>query len=143
MALLSKNQILESEDVQTQDLEIPEWDGTVRLRSLRGWERDDFEQEISENKVNARARLCSRVLVDENGDELFQTGDIKALGQKNAKALDRIFELALSMNGLSAESEEDLRKNSETAPREDSTSSSPATLEEPLESSSETSAQEN
>ena len=41
--LLNKEQIRQAADIQTQDIEVPEWGGTVRLKSLTGAERDRFE----------------------------------------------------------------------------------------------------
>lgn len=124
MSILTKEAILNSEDVETRDLHIKEWGGTVRLRSLRGWERDQFEQEVTggPGKVNARARLCALVLIDEQGNQIFTPGDVKALGQKNASSLEAIFDAALKMNGLAKDSQEELAKNSEEDQSGDSTS---------------------
>ena len=40
--LLNKEQIQSVSDLETQDVEVPEWGGTVRLKSLTGAERDRF-----------------------------------------------------------------------------------------------------
>ena len=41
--------------------------------------------------VNFRAKLAALIVVDESGSRVFSDEDAAALGQKNAKALDRIF----------------------------------------------------
>ena len=43
MSLLSKTAILTANDLQTEDVEVPEWGGAVRVRSFTGRERDAFE----------------------------------------------------------------------------------------------------
>ena len=43
MTLLSKTAILAAQDLQTEDVEVPEWGGAVRVRSFTGRERDAFE----------------------------------------------------------------------------------------------------
>ncbi len=40
---LTKDSILKSEDRKYQDIEIPEWGGTVRVQSLTGAERLTFD----------------------------------------------------------------------------------------------------
>ena len=67
MTLLSKTAILCANDLQTEDVEVPEWGGAVRVRSFTGRERDAFEASMvrgegKDRKVdltNMRARLAS------------------------------------------------------------------------------------
>lgn len=112
MALLNKSQILAADDLVTEDIEVPEWGGTVRIKTLTGEQRDEFESsqvEINkkgqpkQNMANLRARLVSLVVVDDEGKEMFSKYDIPDLGRKSAKALDRVFEKASEMNGFSEE----------------------------------------
>jgi len=43
MSLLSKTAILAANDLKSEDIEVPEWGGAVRVRSFTGRERDAFE----------------------------------------------------------------------------------------------------
>ena len=43
MTLLSKTAILAENDLKSEDIEVPEWGGAVRVRSFTGRERDTFE----------------------------------------------------------------------------------------------------
>ena len=43
MTYLSRDTILQREDIKTEDVEVPEWGGTVRVRGMSGVERDAFE----------------------------------------------------------------------------------------------------
>ncbi len=102
----------------------------VIVRGLNGTERDRFEGSILDqsgkktkvNMQNARARLVSMSVVDEKGKLVFSQADVQALGSKNAAALDRIFEAASRLSGISEDDMEELVKNSEAIPSESSTS---------------------
>lgn len=132
MTLLSKQDIFSVDDVKIVDLEVPEWGGTVRLRSLSAQERDDFESSTvkmrrdgtrEEHMENFRARLVSKCLIDEDGKLMFtKASEITMLGSKSAAALQRIFNECQKLNGLSDEDVEDLTQDFEGTPEEDSTS---------------------
>lgn len=47
MPLLSKTDILCANDLQTEDVEVSEWGGAVRVRSFTGRERDAFEASVN------------------------------------------------------------------------------------------------
>lgn len=126
---LTKDDILALDDLPRESVDVPEWGGTVYVRTLTGTERDAFEASVMAprkgarmNTANIRARLGVLCIVDENGERLFSDRDAIELGKKSAPALDRIFTAAQRLNGLSAEDIEELVKNSDSDPSEDSTS---------------------
>lgn len=127
MSILTRDSILKADDLKKQLVEVPEWGGSVYVRTLTGTERDNFEQSIIEapgkmNMANLRARLVSKVLVDDKGQRLFTNADAVELGTKSASALDRIFTIAQKMNGMSTADVEEMVKNSGAAPSGGSTS---------------------
>jgi len=135
MAFLTKKQIMESKDIITQTVPVPEWGGDVLIRTLTGTERDAFEALIlsggkdnSKGKkkeadmTNIRARLVARSIIDDSGRLMFNDGEVDALGRKSSKALDRVFEVSQQLSGIKEEDIEELEKNSEAAPGGDSTS---------------------
>lgn len=130
MSLLSRDQILSAPDLATIDVDVPEWGGTVRLKTMTGAERDAFENEIVQQKksgtrvnlLNVRARLLSRVIVDEHGAPLFSRHDIEALGQKSSRALDRLADAAGKLNAINDEDLEELAEDFGKAPGGSSTS---------------------
>lgn len=129
MTLLSKDAILGAEDLITEDVEVPEWGGTVRVRMMTGAERDAFEESLSRTKgksvktnlANLRARLVAKTVVNEQGKRLFTDAEAGVLGQKSAAALDRVFEAARRLNGMTEQDVEDL---TEDFPEEDGEPSS-------------------
>jgi hypothetical protein len=129
MTLLSKSDILNADDRKTERVEVPEWGGSVLVRSLSGAERDKFESDSVDQKTgktkteNFRARLLSLCIVDEDGKRLFESrGDIAMLGNKSVAALQRVFNKCQELNGFSEEDIEELTEDFDEDPDEPSTS---------------------
>ncbi|MFT2016291.1 hypothetical protein ACMA1D_10675 [Streptomyces sp. 796.1] len=116
MALLSKQQIFEADDIETEDVHVPKWGGEVRLRGLSGSERDRYEDSLAKMKngetvpdmVNARARLVAWSAIDEGGRRIFTDADILKLGTKSAKSLALCFDVACALSGITPEDQEQL-----------------------------------
>jgi len=126
MKNLTREEILEADDIKTEKVEVPEWGGDVFIRTMSGAERDDFEASLIKGKKtnlsNIRAKLCALVIIDDKDKRLFAEKDVFVLGRKSAKALDRVFVAAQKLNGISSEDVEDMVKNSGIGQNEDSTS---------------------
>ena len=119
MALLNKEQILLAKDLPSRDVNVPEWGGTVRVRTMTGLERDSWEasvfemkgKEVQAKRENYRATLLARCIVDENNNRIFSDKDVLELGRKSALALDRLAEVAHELNGISKKDQDELVKN--------------------------------
>lgn len=119
MELLSKESILASKDLNYEEVSVPEWSGTVRVKTMTGTERDDFEASVYETKgkdasvnfKNFRSKLVAKTLVDAAGVRLFKDSEVDQLGQKSSKALDRVFAVAQKLNGIGQKEVEELTKN--------------------------------
>jgi len=124
--MLNKKDILGADDLKFVVVSVPEWNGEVKVKSMTGKERDSFESTLKKvdgeiSTENIRARLCAACIVDEDGNCIFEREDIELLGEKSAAALDRVFEVAQRLNGLTAADVKELEKNSETGQSESST----------------------
>jgi hypothetical protein len=116
MATLSREAILAADDSNTELVEVPQWGGAVRVRSLSGRERDRIESRLigkngkadPRGLANFRAALVAATVVDENGQQLFTEADVEALANKSAAALDVIATAATRLSGLSKSDVEDL-----------------------------------
>jgi hypothetical protein len=125
---LTKAQILAVDDIQFEDVDVPEWDGKVRVKALTGSERDALEQSMIEgrgkhremNLANFRAKLASHSIVDENGKRVFNDLDVYDLGRKSGAALARVFNVASRLSGFTDDDIDELVKNSESDPSGDS-----------------------
>ncbi len=120
LMLLNRDQILAAQDIAWEDVDVPEWSGSVRVRGLTGEERDAYEATILKmrgtnaqlNLANARAKLAQRSMVGEDGALLFSESDIAALARKSAAALERVFDVAQRLSGLRQADIEEMTKNS-------------------------------
>ena len=118
--ILSRADILGiANDIQTEEVQVPEWGGAVLIRGLTGAERDAFEATIIGEKadkkynfINFRSRLVAMAAVDSEGRQLFRPSDVADLGRHSAVALQRVFAVAQRLSGLSAADVEELEKNS-------------------------------
>ena len=114
--LLSKDQILAADDIQSERVLIPEWGGEVMVRGLTGAQRDQWEagltvrrgKQMVPDMRDFRARLVVLCAVDETGALVFGPGDVDALSGKSGAALDRLYDAAAKLSGISEKDVEDL-----------------------------------
>lgn len=116
MAVLDRNAILQAQDLQTQDVDVPEWGGSVRVRSLTGAERETFGKALmgadgKPDLTGYAAKLLALCIVDEAGASQFTEADVQVLQGKAASALERVFRAAEKLNGMAADSVEAAEKN--------------------------------
>jgi len=121
MAILTKKDILEIKDIEIERVEVPEWGGDVFVKGMTGLERDTFEASIVQqrgkdarvNMVNIRAKLAAQTICDEGGVRLFTDKDIRLLGAKSANALQRVFDVAQRLSGITEGDVDELAENLE------------------------------
>jgi hypothetical protein len=130
-AYLSRDAILAAATLRTEEVDVPEWGGTVLIREMRGRERDEWEASLAVQRgkqmvpdvANVRAKLVARCVVSGDLEPVFTQQDVSALGELSAAALDRVFEAASKLSGLSEQDLDELGKSSENGQPGDSTSS--------------------
>ena len=113
MNLLSKENILAANDLPLECIGVPEWGGDVMVRTMTGADRDAFEASLigKEGRMeNVRARLVSLTLCDATGARLFTDAEVTALGNKSARALDRVFTVAQRINGIGTDAVDAAKK---------------------------------
>lgn len=128
--MLTREDILKISDIVIEEVKIPEWNGTVYVKSMSGVERDAFEATIVSqrgkdpkvNMANIRAKLTAQTCCDKDGKLLFSASDIVTLGKKNASALQRIFNVAQRLSGISAKDVDELAEELDKDPSDGSAS---------------------
>lgn len=128
--LLNRDQILAAKDLSHEDVPVPEWGGTVRIRGMTGDERDAFEISLVHaredganlSEAHIRARLVAFTAVDSEGKRLFTEADVAALGAKSSAPLDRCYAVAQRLSRLTAGDLKELKGNSGGDPSADSIS---------------------
>ena len=102
---LNRDAILGAQDLTHEDVTVPEWGGSVRVRMMTGTDRDTLANAFvgddgKPNMSGYRQRLLAATMVDEAGALLFSAADVAAIGAKSAAALDRVFAVADRLNKL-------------------------------------------
>jgi len=126
--MLSRDDILDAQDLDHITVEVPEWGGSVIVQVMTGVDRDYFERSIVDSKTktpelnftNLRAKLVARCVVDSEGRRLFTEVDVPALGKKSGLALQRVFAAAQKINGLTDDDVEELTEALKDDPSEGS-----------------------
>lgn len=120
MALLNRDQIESADDTPFEIVSVPEWGGDVKIVGLSGEDVDRYEASVLRLRKgkpdvalqNATARLVAWCMVDENNSRLFPNeGDVKMLGKKSGKALQKCFDVAARLSGLRPEDVEAMVEN--------------------------------
>jgi hypothetical protein len=133
---LNRDDILQAQDVHVEKVFVPEWakdknkpkEAFVFVKNMTGDERDLYEGSILRDKKGnvvmeqVRAKLVACTACDENGELLFTTKDIAALGKKSAAALQRVFDAAVKLNAISKQDIDELADNLEKNPLDGSAS---------------------
>jgi hypothetical protein len=102
--LLTRDAILQAQDLQHEDVAVPEWGGTVRVQMMTGTQRDALGAALigpdkKPRMDTYRVRLLAACIVGEDGRPLFGPDEIEMLGGKSSIALDRVYAVAERLNG--------------------------------------------
>lgn len=127
--MLTREQILSADDLKSEDVEVPEWGGSVRVIVMSGAARDAFQGSMAESDKSIsyfHNSLLVATAVGDDGAPLFTAADMEALRAKSAAAVTRVASVAERLNGFGAKAVENAEKNSEAAQSGSSGSDSPA-----------------
>lgn len=102
---LGRSDILAAADLSHEIVEVPEWGGAVRLKTMTGKERHTLQNVVGKLKDQEELveYLVAASIVDEQGIPIFTFDDVRELGQKSARALNRVFKAAAKLNGMTRE----------------------------------------
>lgn len=101
----------------TEVVQLPEIGQSVTVRGMTGVERDAFEWSCFEQKrngkrefrpANMRAKLVAFCCINGDGTRTFTDADAEALGNTRGDVIDRIFNVASRLSGLSKEDSDEL-----------------------------------
>jgi len=123
---LSKDDILNCDDVDKVEIDVPEWNGKVHIRVLTGAQLGEFQalcmraREDPKHYKDLLVCLASLSLCDESGNRLIPEGQRGALALKSGAALKRIFDAAIDLNKIDEDAVDELEKNSRADQNADS-----------------------
>jgi len=121
---LTREQILNVNDIKVKEIKVEQWGGTVFIRQLTRGEQDKYlkrqygttrmkqdmrakQQEISAVNIYGHdAFLCACGICDKDGKRLFSNRDIQELEKKNGEAIGEIAAAIVEFSGMGAEVDE-------------------------------------
>lgn len=110
--LLSKEQIFAANDLQSVDVEVPEWGGSVKVKAMSAIDRINFEK--SQKDMHSSELIIQLVIltcIDKDGNRLFTNDDLEQLQEKSPNAILRIFNEAIKLNLLNDDKLEEKAEN--------------------------------
>lgn len=103
-------QILNADDVQREQVEVPEWGCTVEVRGMTGAQRANYLQAcVDENGKPRFDRIYPEILIActhfpadhvKAGEQIFEPTDREILNTKSAAATERIAKVAMRLSGI-------------------------------------------
>ena len=116
--ILTRDDILGADDINLEQVEVPEWGGVVYVKPLSGIQRDRLENAAHKRTrkgvmdvQNLKVQFVIASVVDSDGSQIFTPSDAKDLNQKNARPIDALFQVVQRLSGLSDEDVEELVGN--------------------------------
>ncbi|HQW36780.1 MAG TPA: hypothetical protein PL074_07035 [Thermoflexales bacterium] len=110
--ILTRNQILASSVIKRERVNVPAWGGDVWIRELTIAERDRYKvhmMRVDENGkitpaldriAEIRVMLVEMAACDDEGQSLFQPGDVAKLGGDSDEAVEQLSTVAMRLSGL-------------------------------------------
>lgn len=121
-----RDQILAKQDIPSEMVDVPEWGVKVEVRGMTGAERTRIMDKATQNAGDVNLQFVYPEIViatafdPESGEQVFKPSDRDALLAKSATALDRIAAVGMRLSGFTAESADDMGKDSSATDSEDS-----------------------
>ena len=115
---LTRDQIKAIQDIVFEEVEVPQWNDTVWVRSLTAEEQGMFKNSMLDQKgKNAKVTFNLSTIKavrmgackDQTGEPLFQKADEEWLRKKNSGAVQVLFNAISRLSGLSEEDLEELK----------------------------------
>lgn len=128
MASLTADQIKAANDAKAcaKERPIPEWGGSVYIKSWTGRERTEFWkwiQDVKETKmpdIELWAVVCTKGLVSNTGEMIFNGDGVSILMDRNAPLVKQLADEILEYNGLDGGARERAEKNLTSSQSSDS-----------------------
>ncbi len=109
---LSREAILEADDLPVEELEVPEWGCWVRIKAMDALKMQRLANAlVGLDDEHMHVLMVAASLVDENGEPLFSLDDVDELKKKRGEAIRRISEAAMKLNRSGPQAVEAFQEN--------------------------------
>ena len=114
--MISIEDVLAKDDAHRESVRVEEWGADVTIISMTAQERSDIEKKYSGVKASSdpagfRLDILSRSIKKDDGSPWGTPEQFKALLNKNASAIETLFEKACEVSGFSKKDVKELEKN--------------------------------
>jgi hypothetical protein len=112
MARLTREEILQVKDLREEEIEIPEWGGSIVVRSLSGNARQKLVMNCMDKagKMDIQ-KLYPMLLIAGCVEPQFTKADTDGLNEKSAAALEKAGKAIMKLSGMALEDIEQAEKN--------------------------------
>lgn len=94
--------ILAADDLKRDEVECPEWGGSVLVRELTAGDRLRFQALAKDASEELSAEVVAMGSINDDGTLLFTAADVARLAGKNAEPVERVAKAILVLSGLMA-----------------------------------------
>lgn len=116
MNLLTKEQIASGIKLGFEDVEVPEFNGVIRVSEMTVGAHDEYQSsmmkikdgKVEQNFKDMTSNLLSRCIVDADGKQMFSPDDIRKWPHKITR---RLMDVAQRLNGDTKDEVDKLEKN--------------------------------
>lgn len=98
--MLKREDILNKSDIKEEVIEVPEWGGKIKVKSLSGDEYVDLVEACMVQGGLSYKLLYPMLIQVATIEPEFEKGDVDSLRRKNAGALERICKEILDLSGI-------------------------------------------
>jgi hypothetical protein len=106
--ILTAEQILGMDDLNVEEVEVPEWPvdgqpGIIRLKTMSAREAMNSQKQMNVSpkaREDAMINLIVMSAVDEKGDRIFTAKQVEMLRDKSMRVFVRLQKAAMSLNGF-------------------------------------------
>jgi hypothetical protein len=113
-----REQILKQQDQTMEKVFVQAWGCHVFLKPMTVAEQEAWEKSVFDAKgeakedVSLKASVVVACACDEQGKKIFQPSDVAELAKKSAAPVNKLFNIASKLNGITESDVEELKGNS-------------------------------
>lgn len=108
--ILSREEVLEADDLVTETIYVKEWGGAVRIRSFTKGRQIELNQRATVDDEIVQSRLQMFSFLEGVVEPQFTLDDQEPLKDKNALAFDRVLKRIFQISGMASNPEEEEAK---------------------------------
>ena len=122
-----RDTILRVQDIQTEIVEVPQWDVKIEVRGMTGKARANFLRSVTgrDNQTDMEKFYPQLIIATahdpESGEPVFELADRDALNAKSGAALEVLAQAAMRLSGLVTADVAEVEESLDETPKSAST----------------------